>query len=120
MQIQIITFSNNDDSIRVNGDCVSKHEINHDDKCYVYFHTGKHNFNFGWSNPNDLQTDILYVRKIENEYGININFVDLSGVLSSMIQFSSKYPSLNINVASIFEDFYREFLFKLSEMNIDK
>ena len=86
-----------------------------EENCYVYFHIGKHDIDFWWSKSNTFETDILFVNNMQKMCGININFVDLSKVLSSMIEFSNKYPSLNINVKDRFEAFYQEYLYKLQE-----
>jgi hypothetical protein len=94
---------------------VIKNNFNHLENCYVYFHIGNHNFDFWWSKSNTFETDILFVNKMQKMCGININFVDLSKVLSSMVEFSNKYPSLNINIKDRFEAFYQEYLYKLQE-----
>lgn len=94
---------------------VVENNFNHSENCYIYFHTGNHDFNFWWSKSNTFETDILFVNKMQKICGININFVDLSKVLSSMVEFSNKYPSLNINVKDRFEAFYQEYLYKLQE-----
>ena len=115
MNGQIITYCADFIKININDEPKLMEEVKsdvHDDKFYLFFHTGHHNFNFWWSKANDLQTDISYVYDLEKKLKININFIDLERIINSLIDFDSRYK-VGMNVERNIEGIYQEFLHKI-------
>jgi hypothetical protein len=120
MNIKIITFSKEQSKLLINNELMTVEDVvtaDNSNSCFLFFHSGDHEFDYWWTKPNSLETDILYARHIENTYKIHINFVDMSGMMSSMIEFSKRYKSLNLNstIKNEFEAIYQKILSSISE-----